>query len=254
MSNNGFSALLLEQESVRKKAELESVILEAFNKICEEHNVKTLEDITESIHMELYKGFHKNLFNTEFIISENNDEELLEFEAPRYQKGDRVIYKKKELEIKSTRGTKTPKSGFTYIYTFHNSNLKVREDDLEPAKDSKGMELIEKYSSFKTKVFAPLNTIEEVQQVYESVYKVLPNDEAKAALSLIKDVRIKEISEAKKERSPLQLKYMEYFLDLLDKYSVESPAQLDEEGKKKFFNDVKDGWIIGKGPKETSEE
>jgi hypothetical protein len=51
------------------------------------------------------------------------------------------------------------------------------------------------------------------------------------------------------EEKSLQDEYQEYFQDMLKKYKVSSPAELDEEEMKKFFNDVSDGWIKGKGKK-----
>ena len=54
---------------------------------------------------------------------------------------------------------------------------------------------------------------------------------------------------AEVELSPLQKEYQEYFNGLLKKAGVSSPAELDEEGMKKFFDDVTDGWVKGKGKK-----
>jgi hypothetical protein len=51
------------------------------------------------------------------------------------------------------------------------------------------------------------------------------------------------------EEQSLQDEYQEYFQGMLKKYKVSSPADLDEEELKKFFNDVSDGWIKGKGKK-----
>jgi len=51
------------------------------------------------------------------------------------------------------------------------------------------------------------------------------------------------------ELSPLQKEYRAYFTNLLDKYGVKSPAEMDEETMKKFFNEVTNGWIKGKGAK-----
>lgn len=56
-----------------------------------------------------------------------------------------------------------------------------------------------------------------------------------------------KINEA--ELSPLQKEYQAYFTGLLKKYDVESPAEMDEETMKKFFNDVTSGWIKGQGKK-----
>ena len=54
---------------------------------------------------------------------------------------------------------------------------------------------------------------------------------------------------AEAELSDLQKEYQEYFSALLKKYGVDSPAELEEEEMKKFFNDVTDGWVKGKGKK-----
>jgi len=43
------------------------------------------------------------------------------------------------------------------------------------------------------------------------------------------------------EKSDLQQEYQDYFMALLKKYEVSSPAELDEESMKKFFNEVTDG-------------
>jgi len=42
--------------------------------------------------------------------------------------------------------------------------------------------------------------------------------------------------------SPLKQQYMDFFQEKLNKYEVDSPAQLDEEGKKKFFNEIEKEW------------
>lgn len=44
--------------------------------------------------------------------------------------------------------------------------------------------------------------------------------------------------------------YQEYFKSMLKKYGVEDPSELDsDEDKKKFFNDVDDGWDETKSQK-----
>jgi hypothetical protein len=58
-------------------------------------------------------------------------------------------------------------------------------------------------------------------------------------LRMAKKLMGRELSEKQKE-------YQEYFLDLLEKYGVETPADMDEETKKKFFNEVSSGWNGGK--------
>lgn len=51
-----------------------------------------------------------------------------------------------------------------------------------------------------------------------------------------------------KELSDRQEKYQKFFKSLLDKFGVDSPADLDDEKKKEFFNLVDKGW---KGKNET---
>jgi len=47
---------------------------------------------------------------------------------------------------------------------------------------------------------------------------------------------------AKRNLSPLQKKYMNFFLDKLDSYKVDTPADLDDENKSKFFDELKSDW------------
>ena len=56
-----------------------------------------------------------------------------------------------------------------------------------------------------------------------------------------------ELQEA--ELSALQKEYQEYFQAALKKAGVSSPAELDEEEMKKFFDGITSGWIRGKGKK-----
>ena len=53
--------------------------------------------------------------------------------------------------------------------------------------------------------------------------------------------------EGKEECNEEESAYQKYFKSKLEKYGVESPNDLDEEGKKEFFDDVDAGW---KGKKE----
>ena len=52
-----------------------------------------------------------------------------------------------------------------------------------------------------------------------------------------------------KELSPLQKEYQEYFQAKLKEAGVESPAELDEDKMKKFFDGITAGWVKGKGKK-----
>lgn len=51
------------------------------------------------------------------------------------------------------------------------------------------------------------------------------------------------------EEKDLQTVYQEYFARILKKYNVESPAELETEEMKKFFDEVSSGWEKGKGEK-----
>lgn len=57
-----------------------------------------------------------------------------------------------------------------------------------------------------------------------------------------------------KELSPLQKKFREFFFKLLDKFGVESPAELDDEKKREFFDAIAKYWMNGKGPKKDPDE
>ena len=52
-----------------------------------------------------------------------------------------------------------------------------------------------------------------------------------------------------KELSDLQKEYQEYFEAKLKKYKVSSPAELDEEEMRNFFEAITAGWVKGKGKK-----
>jgi len=58
-------------------------------------------------------------------------------------------------------------------------------------------------------------------------------------------VRQAQINEA----SELQKSYQDYFKAKLSKYGAESPADLDDEKKKEFFNEITKEWEKGKGVK-----
>lgn len=47
---------------------------------------------------------------------------------------------------------------------------------------------------------------------------------------------------AKRELSEKQQAFQDFFFNLLDEHEVNSPSELDEEGKITFFNKVKKGW------------
>lgn len=56
------------------------------------------------------------------------------------------------------------------------------------------------------------------------------------------------------EKSELAAEYQEFFLALLQKYNVESVAELSDEDKIKFFDEIKDHYTTGKGLKDSGEE
>jgi hypothetical protein len=58
-------------------------------------------------------------------------------------------------------------------------------------------------------------------------------------------VREAELNEA----SELQKSYQEYFKAKLKKFGAESPADLDDEKKKEFFNEITKEWEKGQGVK-----
>jgi len=45
-----------------------------------------------------------------------------------------------------------------------------------------------------------------------------------------------------RELSEKQKKYRDFFMDKMQKYNVDSPAEMDEETKKKFFNEIDRDW------------
>lgn len=56
------------------------------------------------------------------------------------------------------------------------------------------------------------------------------------------------------EASELQKSYQDYFKAKLDKFGAESPADLDDEKKKEFFNEITKEWEKGKGVKPEVKE
>lgn len=56
-----------------------------------------------------------------------------------------------------------------------------------------------------------------------------------------------------KSDSELQKEYQDYFSELMSKHGIGSPADFEDEASmKKFFNEVAEGWVKGKGAKKTS--
>lgn len=52
------------------------------------------------------------------------------------------------------------------------------------------------------------------------------------------------------EASELQKSYQDYFKRKLEKFGAQSPAELNEEDKKKFFVEITNEWEKGKGLKD----
>jgi hypothetical protein len=52
-----------------------------------------------------------------------------------------------------------------------------------------------------------------------------------------------------RQQSELQKSYKDYFSAKLNKFNAKSPADLSEEQKKEFFNEIKKDWEIGQGAK-----
>jgi hypothetical protein len=58
----------------------------------------------------------------------------------------------------------------------------------------------------------------------------------------------KQYNESLNEKlSSLQKEYREYFKFMLDCFDIKSPADLSDDKKKEFFDNVKKYWIKGKG-------
>lgn len=47
---------------------------------------------------------------------------------------------------------------------------------------------------------------------------------------------------AKRELSEKQKAFQDFFFNLMDEHDINSPSELDEQGKIGFFNKVKSGW------------
>lgn len=58
----------------------------------------------------------------------------------------------------------------------------------------------------------------------------------------------------KRELSKLQQSYQDYFLAKLKKYGVSSPADLSDEKKAEFFNEITKDWEKGQGASEAGKK
>lgn len=73
-------------------------------------------------------------------------------------------------------------------------------------------------------------------------------DIMKLQKDLFEDLTLEEILTLdEKELSPAQKNFQDLMFAALKKFDVESPADLDEEGKKKFFTWLGDNWKKGEG-------
>jgi len=50
-----------------------------------------------------------------------------------------------------------------------------------------------------------------------------------------------------------ETEYQKFFKKKLKAYNISSPSELDDEKKKKFFDEIKKEWTSGKGEKKTNE-
>jgi hypothetical protein len=56
------------------------------------------------------------------------------------------------------------------------------------------------------------------------------------------------------EKSELQQEYQDFFMALLSKYKVESPAELSDDKKNEFFDEIKKHYEAGEGVKKSGQE
>jgi hypothetical protein len=63
-----------------------------------------------------------------------------------------------------------------------------------------------------------------------------------------------EATKLSEEKSALQKEYQEYFMSMLHKYDISSVAELSDEDKSKFFDELSTGYKAGDGTNDTGEE
>jgi len=63
-----------------------------------------------------------------------------------------------------------------------------------------------------------------------------------------------QFNENRITESKLQAEYQKFFKETLAKYNVKDEGDLSKEDKIKFFSEIEDGWIEGKGRKESKED
>jgi hypothetical protein len=124
------------------------------------------------------------------------------------------------------------------------------ESDLYIPKTKETTELIRKYeypnqvTTFRSE--KPWETT-DTKDSYEIPFAY----NSKLAKQLLKKYK-KDKAKASADLSPKQEEYQEFFKNKLEEHEVKSPAELDEEGKKKFFSEIEKEWTKDEG-KSTSE-
>jgi len=63
-----------------------------------------------------------------------------------------------------------------------------------------------------------------------------------------------ETTRSLNEKEDLEKEYKEVFDALLDKYEVSSPAELSDEKKAEFFDEIKKHYTAGKGATDKGED
>lgn len=75
----------------------------------------------------------------------------------------------------------------------------------------------------------------------------IPHEPGQSGIQLYKAIR-RQLGELRRLNEDAKAEYRKYFNSMLKKYGVSSPAQLDADQKKEFFDSVDAGW---KAKKET---
>jgi hypothetical protein len=68
------------------------------------------------------------------------------------------------------------------------------------------------------------------------------NAAAKTIESHASEKKEQSVAISKRKLSPLQIAYREFFINLLNIYGANSPAELSDNDKKDFFNDIRNKW------------
>ena len=94
-----------------------------------------------------------------------------------------------------------------------------------------------------------------IGQINAICNKKLPNsDKAQMVCQLASQERMFQFldsarnnAETAGQLTQLQKEYQAFFLELLTKYGVTSPAELDDKKKMQFFDEIRDKWATGDG-------